>query len=84
MTEQQTEALSLKAAYEFGGTHGLEREVREIREMIIEWDLSYTSSLYLIFVSLSKKQVKSTGIRPATQSRTLLGSMTYSFPRGIN
>ncbi len=38
MTEHQTEALSLKAAYEFGGAHCLEREVREIREMIVEWD----------------------------------------------
>lgn len=45
MVEDQTQALSLKAAYEFGKTHGLEREVAEIRDMVIEWDLSYTSSL---------------------------------------
>lgn len=45
MTDEQTQTLSMKAAYEFGAAHGLEREVREIRDMVIEWDLSYTSSL---------------------------------------
>jgi hypothetical protein len=45
MAEDQTQALSLKAAYDFGKAHGLEREVSEIRDMVIEWDLSYTSSL---------------------------------------
>ena len=45
MNEEQTQTLSLKAAYAFGATHGLEREVSEIREMVIEWDSSYTSSL---------------------------------------
>lgn len=45
MPYNQTEGLSLKAAYDFGATHGLEQEVRDIREMIIEWDRSYTSSL---------------------------------------
>jgi hypothetical protein len=39
------ETMSLKAAYEFGSASGLEREVQEIRDMVIEWDLSYTSSL---------------------------------------
>ena len=37
--------LSLKAAYAFGNSHGLQIEVTEIREMVIEWDSSYTSSL---------------------------------------
>lgn len=45
MSEEQTEALSLRAAYEFGAKHGLEREIDDIRNMIIEWDLSYGSSL---------------------------------------
>lgn len=45
MNEEQTQTLSLKAAYAFGAAHGLEREVTEIREMVIEWDYSYTSSL---------------------------------------
>ena len=45
MAEDQTQALSLKAAYDFGKTHGLEREIGDIRDMVIEWDLSYTSSL---------------------------------------
>jgi hypothetical protein len=45
MNEEQTQTLSLKAAYAFGAAHGLEREVNEIREMVIEWDSSYTSSL---------------------------------------
>jgi len=57
MTEEQTQALSLKAAYEFAAAHGLEREAREIRDMVIEWDLSYTSSLrrgYIVVLFESK------------------------------
>jgi len=57
MSEDQTQALSLKTAYEFGVTHGLEQEVHEIREMDIEWDLSYTSSLrrgYIVALFESK------------------------------
>ena len=45
MNEEQTQTLSLKAAYAFGDAHGLGREVSEIREMVIEWDSSYASSL---------------------------------------
>ncbi len=45
MIEEPNQSLSLKSAYAFGIESGLEREVREIREMIIEWDSSYTSSL---------------------------------------
>jgi hypothetical protein len=37
--------LPLKKAYEFGATHGLEHEIRDIRDMVIEWSESYTSSL---------------------------------------
>lgn len=44
--EQVTRAvLPLKDAYRFGAAHGLERETAEIRDMEIEWDLSYSSSL---------------------------------------
>ncbi|HEY0014986.1 MAG TPA: endonuclease NucS domain-containing protein [Longimicrobium sp.] len=45
MAEEQTQALSLRAAYAFGAANGLRREVEEIRQMAIEWDVSYTSSL---------------------------------------
>jgi len=45
MNENQTTALSLKAAYAFGATKGLQRQIDEIRDMVIEWDSSYTSSL---------------------------------------
>jgi hypothetical protein len=45
MNEEMTQTLSWKAAYAFGAAHGLEREVSEIREMVIEWDSSYASSL---------------------------------------
>ncbi len=45
MDENQSKTLSLKAAYSFGVKHGLQLEVDEIRNMVIEWDLSYTSSL---------------------------------------
>jgi hypothetical protein len=57
MTDEQTETLSLRSAYEFGDTHGLEQEVRGIRGMVIEWDLSYDSSLrcgYIIVLFESK------------------------------
>ncbi len=39
------QALPLREAYQFGNEHGLEREVSAIRDMEIEWDRSYTSSL---------------------------------------
>ena len=45
MSDEQTIAMSLKAAYAFGAANDLEREVNEIRDMVIEWDSSYTSSL---------------------------------------
>jgi hypothetical protein len=37
--------FSLRAAYPFGAANGLENEVVSIREMEIEWDLHYSSSL---------------------------------------
>lgn len=37
--------MPLKEAYSFGADHGLERAVTAIRDMEIEWDLSYTSSV---------------------------------------
>jgi hypothetical protein len=45
MSEEQTNILPLTAAYPFGASKGLEGEVNKIKNMIIEWDLSYTSSL---------------------------------------
>jgi hypothetical protein len=45
MSEEQTQALSLREAYAFGAAHGLEPEVEAIRKMRIEWNASYTSSL---------------------------------------
>ena len=43
-------ALPLREAYQFGSEHGLEEEVSAIRDMEIEWDLSYTSSLRRGFI----------------------------------
>jgi hypothetical protein len=37
--------LPLKGAYRFGAEHALIQEMAEIKDMEIEWDLSYTSSL---------------------------------------
>lgn len=45
MANKQTKELSLKAAYSFGVEHGLKQEIDEIRNMSIEWDSSYTSSV---------------------------------------
>src|SRR5262245_23310797 len=45
MEEEQTRALSLRAAYRFAAEHGLEREAEEIRNMPIDWNLKTTSSV---------------------------------------
>jgi hypothetical protein len=45
MEESLPQTLSLKEAYAFGAEHGLQHEVDEIRNMVIEWDRGYTSSL---------------------------------------
>jgi len=39
------EALPLRLAYAFGVAHGLEKEINDIRSLVLEWDLSYDSSL---------------------------------------
>lgn len=41
----EMEGLSLKSAYAFGSNCGHQGEVEEIRNMVIEWDMSYTSTL---------------------------------------
>jgi len=43
-------ALPLREAYQFGIEHGLQGEVGAIRDMEIEWDLSYTSSVRRGFI----------------------------------
>ena len=45
MTGIQTKTLPLQAAYDFGIEKGLSSEIEGIRNMVIEWDRSYTSSL---------------------------------------
>jgi hypothetical protein len=42
--------LPLKEAYSFGIERGLTQEILTIRDMEIEWDLSYTSSLRRGFI----------------------------------
>ena len=57
--DEEQKVLPLKEAYRFGEEHGLERELAEIRDMEIEWDLSYTSSLRRGYVVdlFTKKQL---------------------------
>jgi hypothetical protein len=43
--EENKKTLSLRAAYAFGIERGLEQDIAAIRDMVIEWDSSYTSSL---------------------------------------
>src|SRR5438105_1696944 len=45
VNEEQRVRFSIKPAYAFGASHGLEKEVNDIRNMDIEWDSSYTTSL---------------------------------------
>ncbi len=69
------------AAYPFGAEHGLEREVNKIREMDIEWDSSYTSSVrkgYIVALFEShgifdafKKEHWSVGNTPAGEKKRL-------------
>jgi hypothetical protein len=51
MEREGSKHLSLNDAYRFGLEQGLEREVNEIRNMEIEWDRSYTSSLRRGFIA---------------------------------
>ena len=50
MSEEQTNTLSLKAAYTFGTEKGLKNEIDDIKDMVIEWDKPYTSSLKRGFI----------------------------------
>ncbi len=43
--DEVQKTLPLKEAYRFGREQGLGPEVDEIRDMEIEWDRSYTSSV---------------------------------------
>jgi hypothetical protein len=45
MSEEQKRQFSIRDAYAFAATHGLENEANGIRDMVIEWDSSYTTSL---------------------------------------
>ncbi len=45
MSDEQKVRFSIKPAHAFGEEHGLEKEVNDIRDMEIEWDSSYTTSL---------------------------------------
>jgi hypothetical protein len=57
--DEEQKVLPLKDAYRFGAASGLEREMAEIKDMEIEWDLSYTSSLRRGYVVdlFSRKQL---------------------------
>jgi hypothetical protein len=45
MAKDLSRTLSLRAAYQFGNERGLEQEVRKIRELVVEWTLSYDSTV---------------------------------------
>src|SRR5262249_34329435 len=82
MNDEQTQALSLKAAYDFGAAHGLDREIGEIRDMDIEWDLSYTSSLrrgYIVALFESKGLFDEFKIRHWSFGNTLAGERKRSW-----
>ncbi len=57
--DEEQKVLPLKEAYRFGAEHGLDRELAEIKDMEIEWDLSYSSSLRRGYVVdlFNKKQL---------------------------
>jgi len=57
--DYERKVLPLKEAYRYGNEHGLEREMAIIKDMEIEWDLKYTSSLRRGFVVdlFTKKQL---------------------------
>ncbi len=43
--DDEKKVLPLRDAYTFGAEHGLEHEITAIRNMEIEWDLSYNASV---------------------------------------
>ena len=45
MSQEQKRQFSIRDAYAFAAAHGLEKEANGIRDMVIEWDSSYTTSL---------------------------------------
>jgi hypothetical protein len=45
MSEEQKGQFSIYPLYAFGAAHGLEKEVNSIRDMDIEWDSSYSTSV---------------------------------------
>ena len=57
--DEERKTLPLKEAYRFRAEHALERDMAGIKDMEIEWDLSYTSSLRRGFVIdlFTKKQL---------------------------
>lgn len=50
MEDQGPKTFPLKIAYTFGMDRGLQTEISEIRDMEIEWDLPYTSSVRRGFI----------------------------------
>lgn len=50
MNDEERQPLPLRIAYKFGIEHGFEHEIQEIRDMEIEWDLSYNSSVRKSYV----------------------------------
>ena len=45
MSEELKRQFSIRDAYAFATAHGLEAEANAIRDMVIEWDATYTTSL---------------------------------------
>jgi len=50
MEQQGSKALPLNSAYAFGSSRGLDKEIAEIRNMEVEWDLSYNSTVRRGFI----------------------------------
>jgi hypothetical protein len=50
MEQEGPKALPLNSAYAFGVEHGLQQEITDVKNMEIEWDLSYTSTLRRGFI----------------------------------
>lgn len=50
MTQEEQKTLSLREAYAFAINKGLSEKISEIRDMEIEWDKSYTSSVRRGFI----------------------------------
>ncbi len=86
MEQEGPKVLPLNNAYAFGAERGLHQEISEIRNMEIEWDLSYTSTLrrgFIVNLFEAKGILDEFIDRYWSMGRTTWGAGKIRFWRGV-